>query len=52
MERYNFKTIEAKWQKFWDYNKTFQTKTDKSKKKIFLLRNVSISVRQNSHGTC
>jgi len=37
MERYNFKTIEAKWQKFWDYNKTFQTKTDKSKKKFFCL---------------
>ena len=26
MERYNFKTIENKWQKFWDKNKSFQNK--------------------------
>ena len=28
MERYNFKTIENKWQKFWDKNKSFETKID------------------------
>ena len=25
MERYNFKTVESKWQKFWDENKSFKT---------------------------
>ena len=29
MERYNFKSIEEKWQKFWEVNKTFATKIDK-----------------------
>ena len=24
MDRYNFKTTEAKWQKFWEKNKTFK----------------------------
>ena len=37
MERYNFNLIELKWQKFWEQNKTFQTKTDKSKKKFYVL---------------
>ncbi len=37
MERYNFKIIEDKWQKFWEKNKTFQTKTDKNKKKFYCL---------------
>ncbi len=37
MDRYNFKLIEKKWQKFWDENKTFSTKTDKSKKKFYCL---------------
>ena len=26
MERYNFKTIENKWQKIWDKNKSFKQK--------------------------
>ena len=34
MERYNFKTIEEKWQKFWEKEKTFSTKIDKNKKKF------------------
>ena len=34
MERYNFKTIEEKWQKFWSEKKTFSTKIDKNKKKF------------------
>ncbi len=37
MERYNFKSIEEKWQKFWDEKKTFSTKIDKSKKKFYCL---------------
>ena len=30
MNRYNFKVVEKKWQKFWDKNKTFKTKIDKN----------------------
>ena len=37
MQRYNFKTIEYKWQKFWDDNKVFKTVVDKSKKKFYCL---------------
>ncbi len=37
MERYNFKSIEEKWQKFWDKEKTFATKIDKNKKKFYCL---------------
>ena len=37
MDRYNFKTIEQKWQRFWENNKTFKTKTEKSKKKFYCL---------------
>ena len=37
MERYNFKTVEKKWQNFWDNNKTFVTQLDKSKKKFYCL---------------
>ncbi len=37
MERYNFKIVEQKWQKFWDDNKVFSTKVDKSKKKFYCL---------------
>jgi len=37
MERYNFKVVENKWQKFWDKNKTFRTKIDKNKKKFYCL---------------
>jgi len=37
MERYNFKSIETKWQKFWDENKTFKTHKDKTKKKFYCL---------------
>ena len=37
MERYNFKEIENKWQKFWDEEKTFSTKIDKNKKKFYCL---------------
>ena len=37
MERYNFKTIEHKWQDLWDRNKTFAAKVDKNKKKFYCL---------------
>tara|TARA_X000000950_G_scaffold25393_1_gene27295 strand:+ start:565 stop:3108 length:2544 start_codon:yes stop_codon:yes gene_type:complete len=37
VERYNFKSIEEKWQKFWEVNKTFATKIDKNKKKFYCL---------------
>ncbi len=37
MERYNFKSVEDKWQKFWDENKSFSTKIDKNKKKFYCL---------------
>ena len=37
MERYNFKLTEEKWQKYWEENKTFSTKIDKSKKKFYCL---------------
>ena len=52
MNRYNFKTIENKWQKFWEQNKSFQTKTDKKKKKILLFRDVSLPIWKDPYGSC
>jgi leucyl-tRNA synthetase len=37
VDRYNFKIVEEKWQRYWDKNDTFATKTDKSKKKFYCL---------------
>jgi leucyl-tRNA synthetase len=37
MEKYNFKTIENKWQKYWETNKSFSTKIDHNKKKFYCL---------------
>ena len=37
MDRYDFKTVEKKWQEFWDKNKTFKTKIKKNKKKFYCL---------------
>ncbi len=37
MDRYNFKIIEEKWQKFWEDKKTFSTKIKKDKKKFYCL---------------
>ena len=37
MERYNFKKVEEKWQKFWSDNNSFLTKIDKNKKKFYCL---------------
>ena len=37
MDRYNFKSVEKKWQEVWESQKTFTTKTDKNKKKFYCL---------------
>jgi leucyl-tRNA synthetase len=37
VERYNFKTVEGKWQKIWEKEKTFSAKVDKAKKKFYCL---------------
>jgi len=37
VERYNFKIIEEKWQKYWEQNKIFSRKIDKDKKKFYCL---------------
>ncbi len=37
MNRYNFKNVEAKWQNFWEKNKSFRVKTDPTKKKFYCL---------------
>ncbi len=36
-ERYNFKTVELKWQEKWEKTKVFSAKLDKSKKKFYCL---------------
>tara|TARA_B100000575_G_scaffold292105_1_gene299664 strand:- start:1704 stop:4247 length:2544 start_codon:yes stop_codon:yes gene_type:complete len=37
VERYNFKTVEERWQKFWQKNKSFKTDLDKKRKKFYCL---------------
>jgi leucyl-tRNA synthetase len=37
VDRYNFKTVEEKWQKIWEEKKVFSTKLDKNKKKFYCL---------------
>ena len=37
MERYNFKSVEEKWQIYWQKNKSFKTNLDKKKKKFYCL---------------
>ena len=37
MERYNFNSIEKKWQKYWDKKNVFKSKIDQSKKKFYCL---------------
>ena len=46
MERVNFQAIEKKWQK-----KFLSSKLSNPKVKILLFRNVSLSLRENSHGS-
>jgi leucyl-tRNA synthetase len=37
MDRYNFKSTEEKWQKYWETNNFFKAKIDKSKEKFYCL---------------
>ena len=37
MDRYNFKDVENKWQKFWEIKETFKSKIDQNKKKFYCL---------------
>ena len=37
MDRYNFKSVETKWQKLWEDEKTFETKINKNKQKFYCL---------------
>ena len=37
MERYNFKLVEEKWQKYWFENKTFKSNINKNKEKFYCL---------------
>ena len=37
MDRYNFKLVEEKWQKFWATNNTFKSSVDNNKKKFYCL---------------
>ncbi len=37
MERYNFKSVEDKWQKFWEDNKSFKATLKKDQKKFYCL---------------
>ncbi len=37
MDRYNFKTVESKWQEKWLKSKVFESKIDKSKEKFYCL---------------
>ena len=37
VDRYNFRSIEEKWQKYWSDNNIFETKVDKSRKKFYCL---------------
>ena len=51
MERYNFKTVESKWQSFWSENNSLRLR-EIIAKKILLFRNVPLSIWKNSHGPC
>ena len=37
MDRYNFKTVEQKWQSFWEKNKSFKVKVNPQQKKFYCL---------------
>ena len=51
MQNYNFFEVEEKWKNYFLKNKTFKTE-DNKKKKVLLFRNVSLSIRKYSYGTC
>ena len=37
MDRYNFKSVENKWQDYWNKNKSFKAVKEKNKKKFYCL---------------
>ena len=37
MSKYDFKSIETKWQKYWEENKSFKTEVDSKKEKLYIL---------------
>ena len=37
MERYNFKSVEEKWQENWESSKKFEVEIDKKKEKFYCL---------------
>ena len=37
MNRYNFRLVEEKWQKYWEQQKFFTSSLEKSKKKFYCL---------------
>ena len=49
MERYNFLAVEKKWR---EIKSSMSVKNSKAKKKILLLRDVSLSFWKDTHGTC
>ena len=49
--RYNHKVVEQKWQNKWSEKKIFASQIDKNKK-ILRIRNVSLSIGENTYGTC
>lgn len=36
-ERYNFRTIESKWQKIWDEEKAYKVEIDRNREKFYVL---------------
>ena len=48
MERFNFLSVEKKWSQIFKNQKLYRPNPPK----ILLFRNVSISVRKNTHGSC
>ena len=38
LDRYNFKTVEEKWQHYWENKKTFKAEVIEDKKKVYCFR--------------
>ena len=47
--KYDHKSVEKKWQKFWDKEKTFKCTVDQSKPKYYVSGYVSLSFRIRPH---
>jgi len=50
MEGYDFRAIEAKWQRYWEENKIFKCDKDPSREKFLCAGDVSLSLWCSSHG--